>query len=146
MQQEVFPVFALERIDDLLVLAGAERRSHETLGLAPREQRGTVRARQNADFGLNRPNGLQVAAIDTLLGIENSIADDVFFHRLEHAFSTFLNVFVIVGEGFHGRFLGGANLFDAGLLDRFPVSVAQTVFGRRTHSGQQFILISRRFR
>ena len=45
MQHEVLLVGALEAVDELLVLAGAESRHHEGLGLAAGEQRRTVGAR-----------------------------------------------------------------------------------------------------
>ena len=50
MQQERFFVGALQRVDALLVLAGAERGDHQRLGLAAGEQRRAVGARQHADF------------------------------------------------------------------------------------------------
>ena len=38
-----------QRVDDLLVAPGAERDGHQRLGLAAREQRRAVGARQHAD-------------------------------------------------------------------------------------------------
>ena len=43
-------VLALERVDDLRVAAGAERRDHQRLRLAAREQRRAVGTRQHADL------------------------------------------------------------------------------------------------
>ena len=51
VQHEMLAVLAFERVDDLLVLAGAERGDDERLGLAAGEQRRAVRARQHADLG-----------------------------------------------------------------------------------------------
>ena len=51
VQQEAFLVGAFQRVDVLLVLAGAERGDHQRLGLAAGEQRRAVGARQDADFG-----------------------------------------------------------------------------------------------
>jgi hypothetical protein len=54
VQHEGFAILALERVDDLLVLAGAERGDDQRLGLAAGEQRGAVGARQDADLGDDR--------------------------------------------------------------------------------------------
>src|SRR5690606_41133792 len=50
VQQEVGPEVAVQRVDDLLVLAGAEGRDHKALRLAAGEERRAVRPRQDADF------------------------------------------------------------------------------------------------
>ena len=77
MQQEVLLVGALQRVDVLLVLAGAERGDHQRLGLAAGEQRRAVGARQHADFGDDRAHGLQVAAVDARAGVEDVPAHDL---------------------------------------------------------------------
>ncbi len=64
MKHEIFPILAFERVDDLLVLAGAERRHRECLRLAAGEQRRAMRARQDADLGRDRPHRAGVAAVD----------------------------------------------------------------------------------
>ena len=66
VQQEGLLVGALQRVDPLLVLAGAERGDHQRLGLAAGEQRRAVGARQDADFADDRADGPQVAAVDAL--------------------------------------------------------------------------------
>ena len=85
VQQERLLVGALQRVDELLVLAGAERGDHQRLGLAAGEQRRAVRARQHADFRDDRAHGLEVAAVDALAGIEDVPAHDLGFELLEHA-------------------------------------------------------------
>ncbi len=85
VQQERLFVGALQRVDELLVFRGAERGDHQRLGLAAGEQRRTVGARQDADFGEDRTNGLDVAAVDALAGVENIPAHDLGFELLEHA-------------------------------------------------------------
>ena len=77
MQHEVLAVLALERVDDLLVLAGAERGHDQRLRLAAGEQRRAVGARQHADLGHDRTHGLGVAAVDALAGVEDGVAHDV---------------------------------------------------------------------
>ena len=93
VQQEGFLVGALQRVDQLLVLAGAERGHHQRLGFAAGEQRRAVGARQHADFGHDRAHGLEVAAVDALAGVENVPAHDLGFQLLEHAGDAQLVVF-----------------------------------------------------
>ena len=85
VEQERLLVGPFQRVDELLVLAGAERRDHQGLGLAAREQRRAVGARQDADLGHDRAHGLQVASVDAAAGIENVPAYDLGFELLEHA-------------------------------------------------------------
>src|SRR5882672_11050654 len=66
MQQEMLAELALERVDDLLVLAGAERGHDEGLRLAPGEDRRAMGARQHAHFAVDLAYGLGVAAVDAL--------------------------------------------------------------------------------
>ena len=77
MEQEALLVGALERVDVLLVLAGAERRHDQRLGLAAGEQRRAVGARQHADLGEDRPHRRQVAAVDAALVVEDVPAHDL---------------------------------------------------------------------
>jgi hypothetical protein len=48
VEHEAVAIFAAERVDDLLVAAGAQRRDDQRLRLAAGEQRRTVGARQHA--------------------------------------------------------------------------------------------------
>ena len=83
VQHEAFFVGAGQRVDELLVLAGAERRHHESLGLAAGEERRAVGARKDADLGHDRPHRLDVATIDALAGVEDVPAHDLGFKLLE---------------------------------------------------------------
>ncbi len=85
VQQERLLVGPVQRVDELLVLAGAERGDHQRLRLAAGEQRRSVGARQYADLGDDLADGLQVAAVDALAGVENVPAHDLGFEFLEHA-------------------------------------------------------------
>ena len=85
VQQERLLVGALQRVDELLVLAGAERGDHDRLGLAAGEQRGAVGARQERRLADDRTHGDEVAAVDALGGIEDVPAHDLGFEVLEHA-------------------------------------------------------------
>ena len=77
MEQEALLVGAFERVDVLLVLAGAQRRYDERLRLAAGEQRRAVGARQDADLRQNRSDGRQVAPVDPPLVVEDVPAHDL---------------------------------------------------------------------
>ncbi len=77
VQHEALFAGAFERVDELLVLAGAERGDDDRLRLAAREQRRAVRARQHVHFGYDGANGLQVAAVDAASGLHDVAAHDV---------------------------------------------------------------------
>src|ERR1700756_4772006 len=84
--------FAFERVDDLLILPGPERRHAQGLRLAAGEERRAMRARQDADLDRDRPHGFGVAAVDTRLAFDDGAANDVLLELLE----------ILAGE----RFLG----------------------------------------
>ena len=83
VQHEVLAVLAFQRVDDLLVLAGAEGGHHQRLGFAAGEQRGAMGAWQYADLNFDRTHGLGVAAIDALAGVENVVAHGLVFELAE---------------------------------------------------------------
>src|SRR5579862_831491 len=83
MQQEMRAILAFKRVDDLLVLAGAQGRDHDRLRLAAGEERRAMRAWQHADLDRDRPDRLGVAPIDTRLAVENGATHDVFLELLE---------------------------------------------------------------
>ena len=103
MQHEVLAVLALERVDDLLVLAGAERGHHQRLGLAAGEQRRAVGARQHADLGHDRADGLGVAAVDALAGVEDGAAHDVGLEVAELLADSTASAVVVALEQLLGR-------------------------------------------
>ena len=76
VQQEVGAVAAVQRVDELLVIAGAQRGDHEALGLAAGEQRRAVGAGQDADLGDDGPNGREVAPVDPAAVVEDVPAND----------------------------------------------------------------------
>jgi hypothetical protein len=85
VQHERFLVRSLQRVDPLLVLAGAERGHHDRLRLAAGEQRRAVGARQERRLDDDRAHGDEVASVDSLAGVENVPAHDLAFELLEHA-------------------------------------------------------------
>ena len=76
MEQEALLVGAVERIDILLVFAGAERGDDHRLRFAPREERRAMGAGQHPDFGQDRTHGGQIAPVDAALVVENVPAHD----------------------------------------------------------------------
>ncbi len=73
----------MQRVDDLLVVAGAERGDDQRLGLAAGEQRRAVGARQDADFGHDRADGAGVAAVDAAAVRHDVAAHDRAFQLLQ---------------------------------------------------------------
>ena len=70
VQHEVRLHGAFQKIDELLVFAGAEGGNDQALGFTTGEECGTVRTRQNADFGRDRTDSRQVTSVDTGAGVE----------------------------------------------------------------------------
>ena len=83
MQHEPLAVLAGQRVDHLLVLAGAERGDDQRLGFAAGEQCRAMGPGQNADFADDRTDRLGVATVDADAGIEDLAAHDVGFQLLE---------------------------------------------------------------
>src|SRR5438093_4731927 len=71
VEHEALGVFALERVDDLLVLARAERGSDDRLRLAAGEEHRAVHARQQRRADRDRANGARVATVDARLAVED---------------------------------------------------------------------------
>ena len=136
VQQELLLVGPCQRVDVLLVLAGAERGHHHRLGFAAGEQRRAVGARQHADFGDDVAHGLDVAAVDALAGVEDVPANDLGFQFLEHAGDAELVVFRLLAFREivrHHLFLDLADRGVAFLLDRNGVGGAQLGLDQPEH-------------
>ncbi|EXI65314.1 MAG: hypothetical protein AW07_04714 [Candidatus Accumulibacter sp. SK-11] len=84
MQHEALAVLAGQRVDDLLVAAGTERRDDDRLRFPAREQGGAMRPRQDAGADGDRPDGARVAAIDSRLAGQDAAADDACLDRVDH--------------------------------------------------------------
>ncbi len=132
VQQEGFLVTALQGVDPLLVLAGAERGHHQRLGFAAGEQRRSMGARQQADFGHDVTHGLEIAAVDALAGVQNVPAHDLGFQFLEHAADAQLGVGRIVHAA-------GEIVFQYLGLDCGD-GILPFLFGRDGIGGAQFLL------
>ena len=68
VQHEALAIFAFEHIHDLFVLAGAEGRDHQRLGLAAGKERRAMAARQNADLAHDLAHIPRAAPVDTFAG------------------------------------------------------------------------------
>ncbi len=136
VQQERLFVRSRQRVDVLLVLAGAERGDDQALRLAAGEQRRAVGARQHADFGDDVAHGLAVATVDALAGVEDVPANDLRLELLEHGADAQLVVFRLLpfGEvvGDH-LFLDLADRGVAILLDRNGVGGTQLLLDDAEH-------------
>ena len=84
MQQEAFFAGAFQRVDELLVVAGAQGRHDQRLRLAAREQRRAVGARQHMHFRSDRTHSLQITPIDAAARADDVTPHDVGFQALEH--------------------------------------------------------------
>ena len=137
VQQERFLVGTVQRVDPLLVLAGAERGDDDRLRLAAGEQRRAVGARQEAGLNDDRAHGDEVAAIDALAGVEDVPAHDLGFEILEHAGDRLhraLGIVLAVREEVLHRLLlhGGDGILALGLA-RDRIRLAQVLLDDAEH-------------
>ena len=82
VEHELLAVLVHDAVDPLLVGAGAEDGGDQGLGLAALEERRAVRAGQQADLALDRPQVLGAAAVGPL-AVEDQLADDPLLDRGE---------------------------------------------------------------
>ena len=85
MKQEGFACDPLERIDILLVIAGAERGHDQRLGLAAGEQRGAMGAGKDTDLAHDGTDVGEAAAVDPGAGLDDVAAHDLLLDMLEGA-------------------------------------------------------------
>ena len=83
MEHEALPRLAVDGLDLLLVVGGAERRGDERLGLAAGEQAGAVGARQHADLDRDVADLVELAAVEALAALEDLVAQDLLLQVLE---------------------------------------------------------------
>ena len=78
VEHELLAVLVHDAVDPLLVGAGAEHGRDQGLGLAALEEGRAVRAGQQADLALDRPQVLGAAAVGPL-AVQDQLADDPLF-------------------------------------------------------------------
>ncbi len=83
-----FHDLAVDHLDLLLVVGGAERRGHERLRLASREHGRAVRAGKQADLDRDRANLVERAAVEPLPALERLVAHHLFLELLEDPFAS----------------------------------------------------------
>jgi hypothetical protein len=83
MQHEILAVLPFERVDDLLILTGPERRHRQRLRLASGEQCRAVSPPKDPDLARNRPDGVGIATVNPRSPAQNSATDDLLFEILE---------------------------------------------------------------
>ncbi len=132
VQHEGLFVGALEGVDILLVLAGAERGDGERLGLAAREERAAMGAGQDADLADDGPDRGQVAPVDTRLAVEDARADDLLLRLLEGAchFGRLRSIVVGGDERRHDLVLDGGDPVAAFLLGGDDIGIAQLALSK----------------
>src|SRR5438309_4259864 len=83
VEQEAAPGLALERLDLLLVGLGAERRGHQCLRLAAREERRAVGPRQVPHLDRDRPDLVELPAVQAEALLDDQPPDLCSLDRLE---------------------------------------------------------------
>ncbi len=84
VQHEALGSFArLEHLHALLIFLRAKSRRNQRLRFSARKQGRAVRARENADFDVDRADLVEAAAIGTLAILQHLIAEDPFLQTLE---------------------------------------------------------------
>ena len=134
VKHERIAALAVERVDDLRVAAGAERRHDERLRFAAREQRRAMRSRQHADLDADRPHGARVAAVDARLARDDTAANDLALDVVE---------LVLDLTGAPSARLG-RDLGDALLLDLADLRVTRLLLGDAIGFSQLRLQTSRR--
>ena len=81
MQQEVRFEIAMQGVDELFIIAGAQRGDDQPLGFATGEQSRSMGARQQAGFADNGADGIQGAAINPA-----AMLDDIAAHHARFQF------------------------------------------------------------
>ena len=83
MQQEVGFEVAVQRVDELLIIAGAQRGHDQALRLATGKQGGPMRPRQQANFGFDGTHGVEGAPVDPLAVLDDIAAQNRRFQLLQ---------------------------------------------------------------
>ena len=142
MQQEVRARVAVQGVDDLLVVAGAQSGHNQTLSFAAGEQSRTVGTGQDANFGRDRANVGVRTAVDTCAAIDDVAAQDRAFQFLERR--TQVAVFqLFLGQGCFHSVTCRSYCVDALLLVLDREGCAHLVFASGFDLGVQFAVVGR---
>ncbi len=141
MQHEGLFIGALQGIDILLVLAGAQRGNHDRLGLAAGEQGAAMGAGQDAHLRDDLSHGGEVTPIYAPGGAEDIGADDVLLHMLEGARNPRRDRAVVVGgnQRLDHLMLDGGHAVPALMLGGDGIGLAQVLLRDLADLGRQII-------
>ena len=99
VEHEILVTQPVEAIDHLLRVLGAQSRGADRLRFATREQRRTVRARQEADHRFDRTDLRGRTTVDALAILEDRGADDFGFELLDELVRGHLVLRCGIGKG-----------------------------------------------
>ena len=102
MEHEALVVLARDVLDLLLVVRGAECAGDQCLCFAAREDHGAVDAREDAGFGPDRPDLVELASVEPDVAIEHLFAQHLLFQFVEDV----LGFGFLGGQRLVGRQLG----------------------------------------
>ena len=93
-----FHDLAVDRLDLLLIVGGAERRGHQRLGLAAGEQGRAVHARQHAGLDRDRPDLVERAAVEAHAALEDLSRRTFSCRSLKILFASALRSQIVFGQ------------------------------------------------
>ena len=96
VEHEALPRLAVDHFDLLLIVGGAERRGDQRLRLAAGEDDRAVHARQDARLDPDRPDLVELAAVEADAALEHFVAQHLFLQALEDALRFALALCVVV--------------------------------------------------
>ena len=85
MQHEVFFICAFKCINELFVIAGAERGNDQRLCFTSGKQCRSMGTRQNTNFGNNRAHIGKTTTVNTFFGVQNTATHNVTFQTFKCA-------------------------------------------------------------
>ena len=142
VQQEVRTIVAMQRVDDLLIVTGAQRGDNQTLCLSSGEQGRTVGARQNMGFGHDVAHLVQCTAVDTAAILHNVRPQNARFQLFQGRAEVFVFL-LFLGQTRNDRLFAGGNSGGTLLLVADGVSGPHLLFARRFHDVEQRAVIRR---
>ena len=133
VQQEVRTEVAVQSVDDLFVVAGAEGGNNQTLGFAASEQSRTVRTWQQASFTNDRANLIQCTTVDALTFFNNRTTENRGFELFQRGAE--VAVFeLFFGQGRFDCFFCSSNSSNAFLFVGDRVGSAHLLFASCFHN------------
>src|SRR5580765_7740114 len=104
MEHEALPRLALKRLDLLRVVVRAERAGDERLRFAAGEDGRSMCAREDAGLDPDRPDFVELAAVEAHAAREYFFAEDLLLQLLENRFRVGAPLRLGLGDGRHELF------------------------------------------